>query len=191
MPATAIPAMRPRAARAYHSREEDPAMIRVSMLFASLALVLALAPVRPAEADDKPTPTQEELDKQFAELMSGATLVGRFTLGEQQGDKPLSEDRYTLGKVYKLKNGLWSFETRIQYGGKDVKVPLALEVKWAGSTPVITLDNVLVPGLGTFTSRVLIYGHEYAGTWSGGDHGGHMYGKIVPAGAAEQPAADK
>ena len=90
----------------------------------------------------KPQPSQEELEKQFAETMSGATLVGRFTVDGQDLDKPLKEDRYTLGKVSKLKNGLWSFETRIQYGDHDVKLPLALQVKWAGDTPVITLTDV-------------------------------------------------
>jgi hypothetical protein len=84
-----------------------------------------------------------------------------------------------LGKVHKLKNGLWSFETHIQYGDHDVKVALALQIKWAGDTPVITLDKVLVPGLGTFDARVLVHGDEYAGTWSGGDHGGHLFGTIT------------
>jgi hypothetical protein len=27
----------------------------------------------------------------------------------------------------------------------------------------------------------LFYNNEYAGTWSAGDHGGHMYGKVVKA----------
>jgi len=123
--------------------------------------------------------------------MSGATLVGRFTLIEDKQEQPLKEDRYTLGTVKKLPNGLWSFETRIQYGDHDVKVPLALEVKWAGDTPVITLTDVLVPGLGTFTSRVLVYRDWYAGTWSGGNHGGHLFGRIVHGDAAKDPAGGK
>ena len=138
----------------------------------------------PAAAADAPAPSQQEMEKQFAETMSGATLVGRFTLGPVT-DQPLKEDRYTLGKVEKLKNGLWSFETRIQYGDHDVKVPLALEVKWAGDTPVITLTDLLVPGLGKFTARVLVYRGEYAGTWSGGDHGGQLFGKIEKAKASD------
>jgi hypothetical protein len=164
-------------------------MIRArSSTFACFVLVaqVAIAQRAVSAGEDKAAPSQAELEKQFAETMSGATLIGRFTLGQQQGDKPLTEDKYTLGKVEKLKNGLWSFETRIQYGQRDVKVPLALEVKWAGDTPVITLTDVLVPGLGTFTARVLVYRDEYAGTWSGGDHGGQMFGRIVRQGAAEK-----
>ncbi len=159
-------------------------MIRNAMV--SAAALLLMAHVAVAQQ-----PSQEELEKQFAEKMTGATMVGRFTTGEVKNDQPLSEDRYTLGKVFKLKNGLWQFETRIQYNGKDIKVPLAVEVKWAGDTPVITVTNLAVPGSGTFNARVLVYKDQYAGTWSGADHGGQMFGKIVKGEAApEKPAGD-
>ena len=162
------------------------------MIRLGLGMLMALALLSPAfAADGAKVPSQEELEKQFAETMSGATLVGRFTVIEDKEEHPLKEDRYTLGTVKKLPNGLWSFETRIQYGDHDVKVPLALEVKWAGDTPVITLSDVLVPGLGTFTSRVLVYRGWYAGTWSGGNHGGHLFGRIVRGDEAKPPAADK
>lgn len=143
---------------------------------------------QPKDADkEKPAPTQEELEKEFSETLSGATLVGRFTIVEAGKEQPLNEDRYTLGKVFKLPNGLWQFETRIQYGKHDVKLPLALHVKWAGDTPMISMTDIAVPGLGIFTARVLFYRGQYAGTWSGKDHGGHMFGKIEKAGA-EKPA---
>ena len=132
--------------------------------FACFIMILQVALSQQAAAAD--VPSQDELEKQFAETMSGATLVGRFTTNGTPADQPLKEDRYTLGKVHKLKNGLWSFETRIQYEKRDVKVPLALEVKWAGDTPVITLTDLAVPGIGTFTARVLVYKDEYAGTWT-------------------------
>ena len=167
-------------------------MIRAALVMLVLLPLVARATVADEKSDSqkaKPAPTQDELDKQFAETMSGATLVGNFTVSGQAGEQPLKTDRYTLGEVKKLKNGYWSFSTRIQYGDKDVTVPLALEVKWAGDTPVITLTDVTVPGLGTFTSRVLVYRDEYAGTWQHGDHGGHMFGKIERAGASK--TADK
>ncbi|MBI3838026.1 MAG: hypothetical protein HY288_08845 [Planctomycetia bacterium] len=139
----------------------------------------------------KPAASREELEKQFAETLSGATLVGHFTITGQNSDQPLKEERYTLGKVSKLKNGdFWSFQARIQYGDHDVNVPLALEVKWSGDTPVITLTDVAIPGLGTYTARVLFYRDQYAGTWSGGGHGGHLFGKVVKE-TAEAKADDK
>jgi len=52
-------------------------------------------------------------------------------------------------------------------------------VKWAGDTPVITLDNVGIPGGNTYSARVLIYNKTYAGTWSGGEHAGLLNGIIT------------
>jgi len=89
------------------------------------------------------------------------------------------EDRYTLGKVKKLQGDLWSFEARIQYGDHDVTLPLALPVKWAGDTPVISVSNVAFPGLGTYSARVVVDHGWYAGTWYGGTHGGHLFGRIT------------
>jgi hypothetical protein len=130
------------------------------------------------EPASKPAPTREQLEKQFAEKLSGAVLVGHYTLGEITDDAKLSTERYTISKVSKLKDDYWLFQTRIEYGDHDVNLPLPLKVLWAGDTPVITLDQVPVPGLGTFNARVLISGNEYAGTWNGKDHGGHLFGNI-------------
>jgi hypothetical protein len=161
-------------------------------LFAlALALGFALPQLALAQTPTKPEPTQEELEKQFSETMTGATLVGTFTIDGVNEGKPLTEDKYTLGKVYKLKNGLWQIEARIQYGDHDVKVPLALTVKWAGDTPVILVTDMPIPGLGTYTSRVMFYRGQYVGTWSGRDHGGLMYGKVVKAGEEVKPADTK
>ncbi|MBX9788391.1 MAG: hypothetical protein K2Y37_05705 [Pirellulales bacterium] len=155
----------------------------------------AAEPAAPASDEAKRSPekpaelSREELEKQFAEMLSGAQLVGVFTTTGQESEKAPLPDKYTIDRVKKLKNDFWLFEARIQYNNNDVKVPLPLEVKWAGDTPVITLTKVLVPGLGTFTARVLFYNNEYAGTWSAGDHGGHMYGKVVKLPADEKPSA--
>jgi len=54
-----------------------------------------------------------------------------------------------------------------------------VHVKWAGDTPVIVLDKVGIPGAASYSARVLIYEKTYAGTWSGGDHGGLLNGVIT------------
>jgi hypothetical protein len=123
-------------------------------------------------------PSQEELFRRFEERLSGAQLVGFFTTRGDEASRPLREDRYTIDKVSKGKGDFWLFEAHIQYNNQDTKLRMPLEVKWAGDTPVITLTKVFVPGLGTFTARVLIYENEYAGTWDAGDHGGHLFGRI-------------
>jgi len=146
-------------------------------------------------AESKPL-DQAALEREFEETMSGATLIGTFTVTGQT-DKKLNEEKYTIESVKKIAGEKWQFKSRIQYGTHDLTVPLALDVKWAGDTPVITLTDMPVPGFGTFTSRVLIFRNEYAGTWSGGDHGGHLFGRIVKKGestdekSAEKPEASK
>lgn len=116
------------------------------------------------------------LEKEFQEALTGATLAGFFTRGES---KELSEDKYTIAKVTKLQGDTWRFEARVQYGGKDVTIPIELDVKWAGDTPVLTLTDRAIPMLGTYTARLVIYRGQYAGTWSGGKRGGQMFGRIV------------
>ena len=135
-----------------------------------------------ADTDEKPTPSREELEKKFAAEMSGATLVGHFSIGKTTYDK---QERYELTEVSKVKGDTWLFKARIVYGQHDVTVPMFLEVKWAGDTPVITLTDLDIPGLGKYTARVLIYGGQYAGTWSGSDHGGQLFGHVE----SKQPAA--
>jgi hypothetical protein len=119
-----------------------------------------------------------ELEKQFEQQLSGATLTGQFTSGTKIG----GEDKYTISKVSKIPGGdLWLFQVRVQYGTHDVTVPMPLPVKWAGDTPMVTLTDLSIPGLGTYTARVLFYKDQYAGTWSatGKNHGGTLWGKIA------------
>lgn len=124
---------------------------------------------------------QEKADarmQEFRESLTGATLAGYFT----RGDGTLSEERYTIQSVTRLSGNTWLFQSRIQYGERDVTVPVPLQVQWAGDTPVITLTDLTIPGMGTFTARVLIYRERYAGTWWAGERGGQMFGRIEKEG---------
>jgi hypothetical protein len=96
-----------------------------------------------------------------------------------------SEDRYTIRSVSKLAGDVWLIGARIQYGGKDLTVPVPVKVLWAGDTPVITVTQAGIPGLGTYTARVLIYDGLYTGTWSGPGHGGFLSGAIVKEASKE------
>ncbi len=128
------------------------------------------------------------LEKEFSQRLSGAALVGAFTTDGQKSDKPPASDRYELEKVSKLYGDHWLFVARIKYGETDLKVPLTLQVLWAGDTPMISLTDLAIPGLGTFTARVMFHGDRYAGTWQHGKSGGHMWGHIEPAKKADEPA---
>ena len=135
-------------------------------------------------ADAAPIPAQADLDKQFEKTMTNATLAGSYTAGE---GKPAKDDKYTLGSVTKKEGSadVWVFSATIQFGGRNIAIPLEIPVKWAGDTAVITVDKIGIPGLGQYNARVLIYGEEYIGVWSASDgsHGGKLWGKIEHAGA--------
>ncbi len=124
---------------------------------------------------------QAALDKKFEETLTNAVLVGSFTMKGEQNKGKLHEERYVISSVKKQQDDFWLFNARIQYGKHDVTLPLLFEVKWAGDTPVITLDKMKIPGFGAFTARVLIFDNQYVGTWDGGDHSGQMFGRIERA----------
>lgn len=143
----------------------------------TLALSVALLIAAAAGCSRNAGPTNAAaLEEHFRQSLSGATLAGHFTVGDQ---KDLREEKYTIAKVSKIPGGLWLFQVRIQYGQRDVTLPLPLKVQWAGDTPVITLTDLSIPNLGTYTARVLIYRDQYAGTWSGGEVGGQLFGRLV------------
>jgi len=147
----------------------------LALLALSTAL-LASWSFRSQDSDD----AQETRDKAFAALLTGARLTGIFTL-DNAPDAPPAKDSYTITKAEPLEDGMWRIESQIEYGTNKVSVPLFLPVKWAGDTPVITVDHVNVPGMGTYDARVLFHGTSYAGVWSGKDHGGGMTGRIERA----------
>ena len=156
---------------------------------ASSAAQEAAEATQPAPAADADGNDAAARFAAFTEAMTNVKLVGAFTVdGPEEGK--LVRDEYTISSVTKAPKGdLWIVSARIRYGTVDLTVPVPVEVKWAGKTPVITLDAVTIPGLGTFSSRVVIDGTRYAGTWQHDAVGGHMFGKIVPVEAPEKVPA--
>ena len=121
--------------------------------------------------------SQDALDRKFAEMMNGVTLVGRSS--RTNSDRISGEERYVINSVTKLTGDTWLFNSRFQYSGHDIPLPVPVTIKWAGDTPVITVTDLAIPGMGTYTARVVLYREQYAGTWSGKKDGGQMFGKIV------------
>jgi len=128
-----------------------------------------------------------DLEREFAERMTGASLVGVFTLAGRE-DRPSVPDRYDLERVQKVGDELWQFTTRMSYGNVTTAIPIAVPIQWLGDTPMITMTNYDIPGMGAFTVRLLFYGDRYAGTWQATGGGGLMFGRIGPGGAAEPGA---
>ena len=141
--------------------------------------VLAVASLGAAEAE-KPESSGEQKARfdAFAKMLEKTALVGSFTVDRDKNQNRKAE-RYEIRRVTKLDKGdYWSIFARIAYGDHDVTVPVPVEVKWAGTTPVITVDNLIIPGMGTFDARVVISDKKYAGTWRHGTVGGLMFGHI-------------
>jgi hypothetical protein len=123
--------------------------------------------------------SQDELEAKFKKTLTKATLTGRWCSIKDGKLGSEKEDKYTILSVNKVGADVWLINSRIQYGGKDITAPIPVNVKWAGDTAVIIVDDVGVPGSGTYSARLLIYRDTYAGSWSGGDHGGLMSGVIT------------
>lgn len=150
---------------------------------ASLALVLA-APTSVA-AQEK---SEAERFQTFSKAMTDVKLVGSFTVvGEAAA--PKQDGAYVIKSVRKLPEGdYWVFDALVEHEGKEMPLQIPIEVKWSGDTPVITLENLTIPALGTFSARIVLYRDAYAGMWVHGPVKGHMYGVIEKV--AEAPAGD-
>lgn len=156
-------------------------------------------PTAAAPAAESPTPAattsgDPELIAKLEKYLTGATLKGRYTvLGR---DVPPADEEYTIQSAKKLPEGdLWLLESRIKYGKWDLTVPLTFSIKWADKTPVITVEKLTIPAMGTFSARVLFHNEMYSGTWSHDDVKGQLFGQVIPAqpenSAAPVPAQDK
>ncbi len=128
-------------------------------------------------------------EQTFATLLTGADLVGSFTVDGQTGTP--KQDRYSITKATKLKGNQWAIFARIKYNEVDITVPVGVNVDWAGQTPVLSVTDLKIPGLGSeFGSCILFEGDRYAGTWHHGKVGGHMWGRVERT-PAEKPAEAK
>lgn len=139
---------------------------------------VAAAEVPRSEKADAENTDTDARNSRFSKMFSGAILNGQFTVDGKPLNQ-LKQEAYEIVRATKLPKGdQWSIEARIKYGKYDLVVPVPLDIKWAGNTPVITLDKITIPGMGTFSARVLLHEDRYAGTWQHDEVGGHMFGKI-------------
>jgi hypothetical protein len=115
------------------------------------------------------------VERQFVERMHGVTLVGSFTTAGRE-DRTPRPDRYNIVSVEKVGDDLWRFNA--ECCGVNGAVPIVVPMRFNGDTPMIMMTGTSLPGLGTFTVRVLFYGDRYAGTWQHGEVGGHLWGRI-------------
>ena len=154
-----------------------------------LALFVSSDALAVEEASGQAGPNRAALEKDLAQRMNNARLSGYYTIDGQQG--PPQQDEYRMGKFEKGEGDKWLVQARIAYGKRVINVPLEIPIFWAGDAPVITLKEFTIPGLGTYSARVMIDGDRYSGTWSAGEnHGGFLWGHIEKV-AEETPASHR
>ena len=136
--------------------------------------------------------TKAELEKTFKEMLTNVVLRGTWQMTTAEGLKgkaPLtkpSPERYTIKSISKGLDDNWVITARVQYANRDATLPISVRVVWAGDTPIITLDKLTMPGLGTYSARVMIYNGFYAGAWFGSNYGGVLSGQIIKAADEER-----
>jgi hypothetical protein len=143
----------------------------VVLSFLSASVLCSAAP---AEA------TAPELEAKFKATMTGATMAGRWIPLKDGALGPERDDKYSIVSVEKVAGSTWTINARLH----GVVIPIPVDVKWAGDTAVIIVEALQIPGANgyagsSYSARVLIHEHTYAGTWSGGNHGGFISGLIT------------
>jgi hypothetical protein len=126
---------------------------------------------------EKAEDPKTELYDRLETYLSGTKWTGNFLMDGKDG---LIKERYEILSAKKSEFGdKWNLVARIKYGDHDATLPLPpMDIKFAGKTPVITVDGLFFPGFGTFDARVVIRKGKYAGTWQHGEVGGHLFGTI-------------
>lgn len=157
-----------------------------------LALAYGIGWIAGVTGVGRTVPIEElsERERVFAERMRNVDLVGHFTIGNVEGleevegvQRDRNPERYEIASVEKLEgeSGRWRFDVRVVYMNVDVTLPVVVPIVWAGDTPMVSIADFAIPGLGEqFGARVLFHEDRYAGTWDHGPYGGLMYGAIEP-----------
>ena len=164
------------------------------VLFTSVASSVGFYVQGPVQAQDDSKGLKDSTKgikppiEEFEKYLSNSVLSGSFTMDGQPLNK-LEEERYEIKSAKKLEgdDNLWEIKTRIKYGNKDLTVPVVVNLEWVGRTPMIVLDSVTIPGMGTFSARVVFHDRKYAGTWKHDNVGGHLFGRVEPAADASKP----
>jgi len=133
----------------------------------------AVSPAAPAKVE------LNEHEKKFEASLKNAVFVGRWCLVKDGKMGEAKAETYTIHNAKKVNDRQWIISSRMQWGKKDITVPIPVNVLWAGDTPVITLDKLWIPGAGTYSARVMVFEDTYAGTWSGPNYGGLLNGVVT------------
>ncbi len=171
----------------------------ISLVLAGAGWVAAQtsSPAPPQAPTPPPTaiPSREQLETGFREQLRNSTLSGVWQMtgaGGLRGNEELTApkpDKYTIGEVTKVNDEYWLIHARIEYADKDVNLPVPVRVVWAEDTAIITLNDLMLPLLGTYSARVMIHHGFYSGVWysNAKNYGGVMQGRLLKTPPAPPP----
>jgi hypothetical protein len=152
-----------------------------SLLAGFIALTALTASPAPVQAQGT-----ADVEAKFIAMLDNATLKGSWApvaQGKLGGEK--GNDVYHIARAQKSADGKWSIVTKINYGGRQVEFPMPCDVKFAGDTAVLILENVPSgPGGAKWSARVMFFDDVYAGRWyetTNKEHGGTINGTITRA----------
>lgn len=117
-------------------------------------------------------------EAKFIALLKDATLQGRWAPLKDGQLGPEKEDSYQIVSAQKMEGERWQINARLRYGGQSIDVPVPATVKFANDTALLVVDDFSLANYHAYSARLLFHNGAYSGTWSGGDHGGMMYGVV-------------
>jgi hypothetical protein len=130
-----------------------------------------------AAPTQKPQPSDPE--ERFKALFTKAILSGRWArikngeLGEER-----TGDKYTIVSVVKRDGDNWTVNAKMKYGEKELILPVPVRMKFSGDTALLMVEDLGIPGGGTYTARLMLFERTYSGTWKDQRGGGILYGTI-------------
>lgn len=128
-----------------------------------------------------------EQEQAFSDRLENARFTGRWSLVAEGKIGEERTDEYLINSATKVRGDDWVIVTRMRFGTVDVNVPITVQVKWAGDTPVISVSELAIPNVGTYSARVVVDKDQYGGSWRGQGYGGLMYGVIEKREAESEP----
>jgi len=128
----------------------------------------------------------ETVEEKFVAMLKNATLKGTWapvSAGKLGGEK--GNDSYRIARAEKGKDGKWAVVSVFKLGDREIEFPIQCEVKFAGDTAVLILDNVKTgQGSANWSARVMFFDDVYTGRWwetANKEHGGTIAGTITRA----------
>lgn len=134
----------------------------------------------PAKAAGATPALPSDPEERFKFLFTKASLSGRWAaLRDGQLGEERTGDKYNIMSVIKGTGSNWIVNAKMKYRDQEFVMPIPVQMKFTGDTAIMEVNELAIPGGGTYTARLMIYERTYSGTWKGQRGGGMLYGTIT------------